>query len=638
MVFIPRRTRYRDKKPISPVDINWNNSIANGLIYSCHDFKVELVAGYAIHPSTLSGETNPVYRYDLLEHLDINNQTLIEPNVGDGRLPGKEITVLIGYEKTDNTNRSSIAFSQLNLGETRCMAHFPWSDGNVYFDFGGASEGTSRLSVAGQTFESAHWVFQSSNPRSEMRIYKNGVSIASNNGGIDRGAGGYLCLGSNGLTTGDLAKYHYLHIFSRYLSHAEIDEMYANPYQLWKPRRSFFLAAAGGGGGVISTNLFHDASGQLVIAASLPPGGSTITDPTTTTLADVAPWMRGLDSADAAIWHPAQYYAGGPETTGFVPSGNLMHNADLSFGIDYWVVHNVAGGGTNYSAPTLDLSGNAPAGSHSVGVSRTGTTQAASDTLDIIYTKPVNVLPSTRYEVSAYLAAANCAASIAVKFYKLVSDVETLISTSDYFTAADAAGGQDLAGWARPGGFVTTPADCQYLKFIIRGGAATAADPVFWGAKLFVGQAYPGQSELSPWAPGGNSGAFGELESLTSSHDEYVALISVSPNTDTEIITKTFTSVISANRVRRIFLSFFCEGSSYTRRVLLDIVSGGYAETKTIYNSGSRTDTRILTFMTILTIPAGYDDDITISITVRHDYESARDFEQVTLSLLEIPS
>jgi hypothetical protein len=387
-------------------------------------------------------------------------------------------------------------------------------------------------------------------------------------------------------------------------------------------------------------NLFRDASGQLVIANSLPPGGSSVNAPDSETFPDITDWLRELDSLESQHWHPANYYGDGPESTWQIPGGNIMPNADLAFGADYWEVLNNAGGGTNYSAPTRDLSDNTPAGSHSVGVSRAGTTDAASDVFDIIYNKPVNVLPSSRYELSAYLAAVNCTAAIFAKFYKLVAGVETAISTSDIFTAAAAAGGNDLSDWNRAGGFVTTPADAQYLKFGIRGSAASAADPVFWASKLFVGQAYSGQAELSPWAAGGNSGAYGELQTLSASHDDYVAAVTVPTNTEQEIISTTFASIISPARERKILACFFCESrASATRLVRLDVSCGAYTDSKTIYSNATiDMDSRLISFSLILIIPAGYDTDITVGVSVKHQAGVDRNYEQITFSFLELPT
>jgi hypothetical protein len=387
-----------------------------------------------------------------------------------------------------------------------------------------------------------------------------------------------------------------------------------------------------------STRLYRDDSGQLVISDNPDPTWTPVADPGNVALSVTAPFMREQDALGGTQWHPATYYDSGPESTWLIPGGNLMPNADLAFGADYWQVLNNAGGGTNYSGPTRDLSDNAPAGSHSVGVSRSGTTMAASDVFDIVYNKRINVLPSTRYELSAYLAAVNCTASIFVKYYKLVAGVETAISSSDTFAGAAAAGGSSLNDWSRAGGFITTPSDAQYLKFCVRGSAASAADPVFWASKLFVGQAYPGQTELSPWVAGGNSGSFGELEQLSSSTDEYVATFTVPTSTLTTIASLTLTSVISPARVRKILLSVSAEGSQTTTQIIVTVTSGSYAADKVIFDRASQIDCHILAFPSIISVPAGYDADVTLDLKVKHNLGSDADYNEIYMSALELPS
>jgi hypothetical protein len=392
-----------------------------------------------------------------------------------------------------------------------------------------------------------------------------------------------------------------------------------------------------------TSHLYWDSTGQLVISASLPAGGSAVPGPPSYNLSDAAPWLRGLDTNDgSSTWHPANYYNSGQEQTTPLNTdagGNIMPNADLNFGVDYWAVFYNQGGGTNYAGPTWDLYANAPAGGHSVGMARAGTAQAASGNFDIIYTKPITVSASTPYEISAYVAAFNCAVSIYVNFYKLVADVETLISASEIFGASQAEGGQDIINWDRVGGVTTTPADCQYLKFCIRGGAAIGSNPLYWATHLFVGQAYEGKTELSPWGPGGNSGAFGELESLTSSHDAYTALITVTKNVLFDIISNTFTSVISPSRARKLLVTFSTETpTTNTNKLYVYYESGTFSDTKIVYDSASAMSQRFITFTSILSIPAGYDADITVTIQIRQNDDVNNNAAEVRLSVIELPT
>lgn len=86
-------------------------------------------------------------------------------------------TYIIRYRKRDATNRASGLFG-LPSGDRQCGVHGPWSDGVVYWDFGGATAGSTRLTVSGQSFELATWAFTTG--ARGMEIWKNGVRIASN--------------------------------------------------------------------------------------------------------------------------------------------------------------------------------------------------------------------------------------------------------------------------------------------------------------------------------------------------------------------------------------------------------------------------------------------------------------------------
>jgi len=72
--------------------------------------------------------------------------------------------------------------------------------------------------------------------------------------------------------------------------------------------------------------LYKDAAGQLVIAGSLPPGGASVAPAASGNLADIAPWLRGLDSNGSTDWHPANYYGDGGEAVGTL-SGYLTKGA-----------------------------------------------------------------------------------------------------------------------------------------------------------------------------------------------------------------------------------------------------------------------------------------------------------------------
>lgn len=150
-------------------------------------------------------------------------------------VPLQNFTVVLGYRKQDTTNRNSSAFGVASSSlSNRAGALIPFGDGTVYWDFGGATSGTTRLTVASLTFGNDLWVF-TTGPRG-MEIWQNGVRRANNGVNPSRTIGGVnFCLGISGQTEGtggqsDLADYWYMATYRRQLDVTEILDISANPY------------------------------------------------------------------------------------------------------------------------------------------------------------------------------------------------------------------------------------------------------------------------------------------------------------------------------------------------------------------------------------------------------------------------
>lgn len=86
----------------------------------------------------------------------------------------------------------------------RLGAHIPFIDGTVYFDFGGATTGSTRIQVSGLSFAvTDRWVF-SVGPRG-MEIWQNGILRASNSATPTRTNSGGGAWGLRGNSGGDPA-------------------------------------------------------------------------------------------------------------------------------------------------------------------------------------------------------------------------------------------------------------------------------------------------------------------------------------------------------------------------------------------------------------------------------------------------
>lgn len=237
---------------------------------------------------------------------------------------------------------------------------------------------------------------------------------------------------------------------------------------------------------------------------------------------------RGLSIKDAS--GNIILAAGTPLTSGNMATGiggNQFPNSDLLGGTAKWAVGWVAGGGTNYEAPVWDLAGVdwRPGGiGHTVGAHRYGNTQSATGWFDIYYTTDFAVKPSSRYEVSGYLAAHRNDVYLVIGFYKMVSGTLTWITEQSYGPVTT-SGGQDLSNWTRTGGFVTTPLDCTSVRIWLRGSAVYSGqyDPYYWGTRFYFGEATATQTELSSWSAS-SGGIFSELSQINSGNiSTYIA-------------------------------------------------------------------------------------------------------------------
>lgn len=151
-------------------------------------------------------------------------------------------TAVLGQKKRDATNRASTAFA-VNVssgggtdGDTgRCGAHVPYNDGTVYFDYGGLSAGTTRLSVAGLSFTNDDIWFFTVGIRG-MEIWQNSVKRAGNSSTPSRTNGGtqQFQLGrGNQVFASDLVNYTLLRIYNRQLTVSEIESTVLDPWQIY---------------------------------------------------------------------------------------------------------------------------------------------------------------------------------------------------------------------------------------------------------------------------------------------------------------------------------------------------------------------------------------------------------------------
>jgi len=149
-------------------------------------------------------------------------------------LPLADISIVLGYQKTDATARGSVAFGTATGTTSVCDGYIPFSDGITYWDYGGTA-GTNRLTVGGLTFGDDIWAFTQGARGAE--IWQNGILRASNAGVNTRVQGGtQFQLGKNNSQASDLAKWKFFWIYHRQLQIPEIARITMHPFCWVAPR------------------------------------------------------------------------------------------------------------------------------------------------------------------------------------------------------------------------------------------------------------------------------------------------------------------------------------------------------------------------------------------------------------------
>jgi hypothetical protein len=189
--------------------------------------------------------------------------------------PTQRVTVLCIREKTDGTARDSALFGgNLNGAGSdaqRCMAHAPWVDGTLYWQFGGNSA-PNNLSVAGLTFTGEErWAFVAGSRGSS--IYRNGERIANQTTAITRTAGGSMYLNAHAqANVGDLQHFRFFAVLDAEWTASMVAEWDANPWLMFPepeealariPHTNVALTANGGTASSTSAAAGYAASGAI---------------------------------------------------------------------------------------------------------------------------------------------------------------------------------------------------------------------------------------------------------------------------------------------------------------------------------------------------------------------------------------
>jgi hypothetical protein len=100
----------------------------------------------------------------------------------DTLIPDSTCTIALIRRKRDTTARNSSPFGYNNGASDRAMLQAPYSDGNLYWDFGNATTGAGggRLTISGQTWDTRlDFLIAIAGPNKGREVWRNGAKIGS---------------------------------------------------------------------------------------------------------------------------------------------------------------------------------------------------------------------------------------------------------------------------------------------------------------------------------------------------------------------------------------------------------------------------------------------------------------------------
>lgn len=224
-------------KPSRHLVLNPGHPLSSGIILDCPMVKsygsVLDVSGNSRH-GTLTGTA---FGYGPRGYVRQHTATTDKVNFGASDfipISGGFTAVLI-QKKRDATLRVCSAFGLDNgTNAIRCGAHIPYSDGTVYFDYGGLANGTTRVQVASLTFGEDIWII-TTGPRG-MEIWQNGIKRASNSANPSRTANAALNMNlgrHSSVTASDLVDFSLFRLYNRQLPVTGILQTSLNPWQIY---------------------------------------------------------------------------------------------------------------------------------------------------------------------------------------------------------------------------------------------------------------------------------------------------------------------------------------------------------------------------------------------------------------------
>lgn len=202
-----------------------------------------MIRGFSpfINAGTITGGVGELGRNISIDTATLDGGVVIASDADDIITSTSSCTILLIRRSKDTVARESMLFGYAVSAADRVLTHAPWSDGNLYWDFGGTGA-SQRISVAFAKSTTPDYLAFVAGPTKGREVWRNGIKIvgdATKTGARVATAANFR-IGAVG-TNSDLEEFYYFHVLNRELSDIELKSWYEKPWQIFAPQASRFL-------------------------------------------------------------------------------------------------------------------------------------------------------------------------------------------------------------------------------------------------------------------------------------------------------------------------------------------------------------------------------------------------------------
>ena len=239
-LILPRRF---NSQPQGAVDIDWGNPLTGKLTEVLNPSSPGSVTSIrGVTPSVIGNVLPAVggVGAGVLLPTTYDSGLVIASSSDDLFASKSEVTIFVVRRPIDITKRASTLFGYSSSNISRVICHAPWTDGNIYFDYGGTDAAQRILSSNYTKKTSTEYLVFVAGGGKGREIWRDGVKLAGDvtKTGVRTLDSAQFKIGAaNNSFSSDLEEIYLFGVASRAWSDSEIKDWSSNPWQLFRPQK-----------------------------------------------------------------------------------------------------------------------------------------------------------------------------------------------------------------------------------------------------------------------------------------------------------------------------------------------------------------------------------------------------------------